>query len=364
MIPNRILHITGKMDRAGAETMLMNLYRHMDHSLIQFDFMTFTAEEGDYDNEIIELGGKIIPILASNPIERMIKIQNFLKKNPNYKIVHSHTLLSNALHLLAAKGAGIKNRISHSHNTSDGKLSIIKKSYEIWALMVIHKISTHKIACGELAAKYLFGSSKGVYLLPNGVDLEKMMAVARESQNYFDKIFNDKGLKIVQIGRLNEVKNHQFSLKIAESLKNLELDFTIYFIGQGPLENSLKQQVRDMDLERNIKFLGVREDITELMASANFMIMPSLYEGFPVVLVESQAVGLRSIVSNKVSKEVDLGLGLVEFLSINSVEAWICQLSKLQTSKPKEQEIMKSLKHYGFDAATNSQKLSQFYKSL
>ena len=113
----RVLHIIGKMDRAGAETMLMNLYRNIDRSEIQFDFVTFTNQEGDYDAEIIRLGGRIIPILASNPINRMLKLQKFLKQNPEYRIVHAHMLLINAFHLLAAKVASIKNRIFYSHST-------------------------------------------------------------------------------------------------------------------------------------------------------------------------------------------------------------------------------------------------------
>ncbi|WP_201529333.1 glycosyltransferase [Psychrobacter frigidicola] len=126
----RVLHVVGKMDRAGAETMLMNLYRHINRTQIQFDFITFTSETGDYDAEIKELGGRIIPVLANNPIKRMLKFQQFLKTHPEYEIVHAHMLLSNAFHLLAAKDAGIKHRISHSHNTSNGQSNPFKKVYE------------------------------------------------------------------------------------------------------------------------------------------------------------------------------------------------------------------------------------------
>lgn len=365
MMPlERILHVVGKMDRAGAETMLMNLYRQIDRTQIQFDFITFTDETGDYDAEIIAMDGKIIPIIANNPIERMLKLQRFLKKNPQYKIVHAHMLLSNAFHLLAAKMAGVKNRISHSHNTSNGHSTAIKKAYEQWALVVNRQVATYKIACGELAAQYLFGTSKNVLLLPNAVNIEKMMTVARHSRNYIDQEFNSTGLKIIQVGRLGEVKNHQFSLEIAEQLKNGNIDFTLYVVGQGPLESSLKQQVRDKSLVDNVKFLGVRTDITELMASADYMIMPSLHEGFPVVLVESQTVGLKSLVSNNVSAEVDLGVGLVDFLSIDSTDAWVNRLLTSGHSISTDDEILDVLKSNGFDAATNAQQLLHVYLSL
>ena len=360
----RILHIVGKMDRAGAETMLMNLYRHIDRTKIQFDFVTFTNEVGDYDTEIIDLGGRIIPVIANNPVKRMFKLQKFLKQNQQYRIVHAHMLLSNAFHLSAAKGAGVKYRISHSHNTNNGHSSAIKKVYEQWALMINCKVATHKIACGELAANYLFGTTKDVWLLPNAVDVENMIKVANESRNYISQKFSDNNVKIIQVGRLNEVKNHQFSLKIVEQLVKRKVDFTLYIVGQGPLEDELKQRVQQKSLTNHVKFLGIRTDITELMASADFMIMPSLHEGFPVVLVESQAVGLRSIISNKVSSEVDLGLGLVDFLPIESTDIWVDYLLKPRSEKPTEKTVSCTLKKRGFDAVTNSQKLTQKYLSL
>lgn len=359
-----VLHVVGKMDRAGAETMLMNLYRHIDRTQIQFDFITFTSEAGDYDAEILEMGGNIIPIIANNPIDRMLKLQLFLKKNPKYEIIHAHMLLSNAFHLIAAKNAGVKHRISHSHNTSNGKSGTVNKIYEKWALITNQKVATYKIACGELAAEYLFGTKKNVWLLPNAVDIRKMIEVADNSRSYISQEFNDNGIKIIQVGRLSAVKNHKFSLKIADQLKSLNIDFTLYIVGQGPLEDDLKQQVKDKLLENNVKFLGVRTDITELMASADYMIMPSLHEGFPVVLVESQATGLKSIVSNKVSTEVDLGLSLVEFLPIDSTDDWVNCLLATSNLLPTDDKILDTLKSNGFDATTNAQQLMQIYLSF
>ncbi|WP_227679249.1 glycosyltransferase [Psychrobacter sp. Pi2-1] len=369
MTIRRVLHIVGKMDRAGAETMLMSLYRHIDHRQIQFDFVTFTDEIGDYDAEITALGGRIIPILAGHSLTRMLKLKKFLKQQPDYRIVHAHMLLNNAFHLLAAKGAGVPHRISHSHSTSNGKTNIIKKIYEQWALITNRTLATKRISCGDHAANYLFGTTKDVWLLPNAVDIQQMISVANQSRHYIDqefsaKKFGDKGLKIIQVGRLSEVKNHQFSLEVAEQLKKRHVDFTLYIVGQGPLEDQLKRQVKEQALEDNIKFLGMRTDVTELMAGADCMIMPSLHEGFPVVLVESQTVGLMALVSDQVSPEVDLGLGLVCFLPIQSANVWVDSLLSFQPPISNEAEIMKALNLHGFSAATNSQKLTQMYLNM
>ena len=361
MTIQRVLHIVGKMDRAGAETMLMNLYRHIDHSQIQFDFITFTEEVGDYDAEITALGGRVIPILASHSLARMWKLKRFLKQNPDYRIVHAHMLLNNAFHLLAAKSAGVPHRISHSHSTSNGKTNVIQKIYEQWALISNRKLATDKISCGEQAANYLFGGIEDVWLLPNAVDIEKMTTVANESRHYINQEFDDEGLKIIQVGRLNDVKNHQFSLEIAEQLKKRQIAFTLYIVGQGSLETRLRQQVAEKSLLDTVKFLGMRTDITELMASADYMIMPSLHEGFPVVLVESQTVGLKALVSDQVSPEVDLGLGLVQFLPIHLAKDWVECLLASKQSTPHEKDITAALNLYGFSAANNAQQLMQKY---
>lgn len=360
----RILHVIGKMDRAGAETMLMNLYRNIDRSQIQFDFITFTKEVGDYDAEIIEMGGKIIPILASNPVYRMLELAQFLKQNQEYKIVHAHTLLSNAFHLIAAKKAGVKHRISHSHSTSNGHSSFVKKIYEKWALITNRQVATYKIACGKLAAEYLFGTKDNVLLLPNAVDISEMTGIAECSRDYMKHQFKDDGLKLIQVGRLNEIKNHKFSLKIAKELKKRKIEFTLYLVGQGPLESKLKQQVEESLLSHNVKFLGVRNDIAQLMAGADFMIMPSLHEGFPVVLVESQTVGLTAIVSNQVSKEVDLGLGSVDFLPINFVEGWVDRILKPKIISVSDINIAEVLKNQGFDVAENANQLTEIYNTF
>lgn len=368
MQQKRILHIVGKMDRAGAETMLMNLYRHIDRDKVQFDFITFTESKGDYDDEIFSLGGEIIPIIAKNPFSRMFKLTHFLKTNPKYQTIHSHMLLSNSFHLLAAKSAGIKNRISHSHSTSNGKIGLINKVYEKLSLFINKNLSTNKVACGNLAAQYLFGDTKDVLILPNAVDIDKMIEIAEYSRNYIENNFShvrrNLGIKIIQVGRLNKVKNHEFTLEIAKELKRRKVDFTIFIVGQGPLENQLKSKVFKEKLESNVLFLGLRSDVTELMASADYMIMPSFHEGFPVVLVESQAVGLKTIISNKVSEEVDLSLGLVKHLPITNVEIWADELMTPSFTSLDNKKIKEIMTSYGFDAKVNSKELLNLYSKL
>lgn len=359
------MHIVGKMDRAGAETMLMNLYRNIDRTQVQFDFITFTQQKGDYDDEILALGGKIYPIIANNSIERMFKLTNFLKQHSEYQIVHTHMLLNNAFHLLAAKKAGIQHRISHSHNTSNGKSGVVAKLYEKFALYLNKKLSTKKIACGEEAAKYLFKSNKNVWILKNAIDLQLYNDISLSNRNYWTTIKSDiQQLKIIQVGRLSEVKNHNFSLEIAKRLKEQGIKFTFFIIGQGPLEKAIRQKINNYLLNENVFLLGVRSDVPNLMAGADVMLMPSLHEGFPVVLVESQAIGLNSIISDKISKEVDLGVNFVNFKKLNDIDSWVKELKSLKPIDSNLLENFKILSKNGFDIKHNTAELLALYLKM
>jgi len=361
----RVLHIVGKMDRAGAETMLMNLYRHVDRTQVQFDFITFTPDKGDYDDEILALGGRIYPILANNSIERMFRLTSFLKQHPEYRIVHAHMLLNNAFHLLAAKKAGIPHRISHSHTTSNGKSGTIANLYEKFAIYLNKNLSTKKIACGKEAAEYLFNTSENVWLLNNAIDLRLYNEISLSNKNSWKVVKSDlQGLKIIQVGRLNKVKNHAFSLEIAKRLKEQDVSFTFFIVGQGPFQDIIKKNIQDYGLEENVFLLGVRNDVPNLMAGADVMLMPSLHEGFPVVLVEAQAIGLKSLISTNISTEVDLGVGLVEFLDLNYIDDWLSNLQSIKVKNINAPSNIKILSSQGFDIIQNSFELLNLYKSM
>lgn len=361
----RVLHIVGKMDRAGAETMLINLYRNIDRTQVQFDFITFTLQKGDYDDEILALGGKIYPIIANNSIDRMLKLTNFLKQHSEYQIVHAHMLLNNAFHLLAAKRAGIQHRISHSHSTSNSKSGLVAKLYEKFSIYLNKKLSTKKIACGEEAAEYLFKSNKNVWILKNAIDLQLYNDISSTNKNSWKVVKSDlQGLKIIQVGRLNKVKNHAFSLEIAKRLKEQDVSFTFFIVGQGPFQDIIKKNIQDYGLEENVFLLGVRNDVPNLMAGADVMLMPSLHEGFPVVLVEAQAIGLKSLISTNISTEVDLGVGLVEFLDLNYIDDWLSNLQSIKVKNINAPSNIKILSSQGFDIIQNSFELLNLYKSM
>jgi glycosyltransferase EpsF len=358
----RVLHIVGGMDRAGAETMVMNLYRNIDRSKVQFDFLYFKSKDCDYDKEIIELGGKIHRVVARNPLLRFMKTFKFFKANA-YKIVQAHTLFNIGFNLLVAKLAGIPMRIAHSHNTSASGSGIMVALYKSFSRLLIANFSTHFIACGEAAGKFLF-SSKDFTVLPNSIDVDSFVKIGKEEKDYIEKQFNlnKTTLKLIQVGRLQKVKNHQFTLAICEELKKEKIDFHLYIVGQGILEEQIKDSLVIKNLQSNVSMLGVRNDVAQLMAGADIHIMPSHHEGFPVTLVEAQAIGLQSIISDNISKEVYLRLDIVNFLSLlDSHDLWYDKIVKVQKNIKKIENTLELLTDRGFDSKQNALKLQDLY---
>jgi glycosyltransferase EpsF len=366
----RVLHITGTMDRAGAETMIMNSYRVIDKTQIQFDFLYFTSKKCDFDEEIESLGGKIYRIIQGNPISRMFATKKLLKENSQWKTVHAHNLFSNAFHMYAAHKADVKQRISHAHsNDTQNSNKILKSIYQYISRKVQSKYATEFLACTPAAGKFLFPNKRNVQVLKNSIDSEYFVKIGEEHKDYLRKQFNINGgtLVLLQIGRLNSIKNHQFSLKIANELKNKNIKFKLFFAGEGALLRHLKKQVKGLNLENEIVFLGLRTDVANLLAGSDLMLMPSLYEGFGVVLIEAQAIGIPSLISHTIPSDADIGIDLIYVKSLkDSVEVWancIIEILKKNVAIEKGKRLLK-LREFGYDHHISAQVLFELYKTM
>lgn len=358
----RILHIIGRMDRAGAETMLMNLYREMDRSRFQFDFAYFGNDRCDYDDEIEALGGRLVRIQGGNPLMRFWSLWNILRRG-EWKTVHSHTLFSSGLHLSAAMLAGIPKRVVHSHSTSDvNSKNLTGRAYQRGIRWLLLWVPTHYVACGKAAGEYLFPGRDDVTIVPNAIDIERFSAVSSPVYKASLHLAEDT-LIILQVGRLMSVKNHAFSVQIAAALRRNKFKFQMLFVGTGPEASAIEVLVQQNGLEDQVRLLGLRADIPELMAAADVMLMPSRHEGFPVVLVESQAAGLPSVISSSISKEVDLGLGLVYFLDLDQpADIWArCLQSVAKSEVAPIAQRMKALAVNGFSACSSARELEKIY---
>lgn len=300
----RILQCVNDMHRAGLETMLMNYYRNIDREKIQFDFLTHRPERSDYDDEIESLGGKIYyapRLYPQNYPAYFSYMKDFFKKHPEYQIMHSHIDSMSYLPLLAGKKAGVPVRIAHSHNTSIDK--DFKYPLKQYFRFRITSAANHYLACGEEAGKYLFGN-KEFKVIPNAVDASKFYFNESVRQNKRKELGYTKEFVVGHVGRISYQKNHKFLIEVFNELQKLETNAVLMLVGVGEKEPEIREQVKRLKLEEKVRFLGNRSDVNELYQAMDVFVLPSLFEGIPVVGIEAQFADLPCIFSDKIPREV------------------------------------------------------------
>ena len=363
MEPIRVLQVVTIMNRGGLETMLMNYYRKLDKTKIQFDFMTNRLERGHYDDEIEALGGKIYrlsPIKPGNYNKYFKELDEFFKEHKEYKVVHSHINENSGFVLKAAKKAGIECRIAHSH-LSDLKLDY-KYPFRVYARRNLKGNVSDYFACSQRAGEWLFGkeisSSGKVTVLNNAVDTEKF----KINKDIRDKIRMELGIEdkkvIGHVGRFNPQKNHEFLIDVFNEVYKKDKGTVLLLIGDGYLKEKIEDKVKKLNLEQGVKFLGVREDIPEIMQAMDLFLFPSQFEGLAVVMVEAQAAGLKVITSTGVTKESDI-TNNVEFIDLSKgAEYWA---DIVLNSDFKKRDDINLMVKKGYDSTNNVKWLSDFY---
>lgn len=365
--PIRVAQIIGKWLGGGVESVVMNYYRNIDRSEIQFDFICDEDSTNIPYDEIESLGGKVILI---PPYQKVIKYHKELKrvlKEGNYKIVHSHINTLSVFSLFAAKCAGVPVRIAHSHSTTNKKEK--NKNLMKQLLRPFSKVfATDYMCCSELAGRWLFGDKEydkgNVYLLNNAIDLDKFKydeVVRREKRKELN--IDDDTLVIGHVGRFVEQKNHRFLIDIFNEVHKQNEKSILLLVGQGPLMEKIKEKVKSLGIEDSVKFLGQRNDISELYQAFDVFCLPSLYEGLPVVGVEAQATGLLCLFSDDMTKETKV-LESTKFLSLEqSAKEWAeILLKSIENFERKDTTI--EFFNNGFDIKMEVKKLIKIYLKL
>ena len=306
--PIIVAQIMGKWVGGGVESVIMNYYRHLDHSKVQFDFICDEDSTRIPYDEIKKLGGRVFLVPKYQNLPKYLKALEKLFKENQYHIVHSNINTLSVFPLYAARKAGVPIRISHSHSTSnpkEWKRNLIKNILRPFS----KRYATEYFACSELAGRYLFGNKafdRGkVKIIHNAIDIEKFKfdEVARKKLR---KEFGIKDSTVVigHVGRFVQQKNHTFLVDVFNEYHKKNLDSKLLLVGSGPLEDEIKKKVERLGFKDSVLFLGQRDDINKLYSVMDIFCLPSLYEGLPVVGVEAQAAGLPTIFSNRISEEV------------------------------------------------------------
>lgn len=322
-----VLHSLARMNRGGAETLIMNIFRHIDRHKYNFCFL-LNEEKCDYSEEILKLGGKIYSIRPrSSGIASYCRALNtfFKEHNGEFDAVHMHTSSLSSLELLYyAKKNGIKKRVIHSHNTLQiGFIhNILHWINKFW----VKFLATDYLACSQVASEWLYkysGVLNKSIVVNNGIDLKQFgfnEAYRKEiRQNH--NIASDE-IVIGHVGRFDAVKNHTFLIDIFDSFQKVNPNSKLVCVGVGGTFDEIQEKVCQKGLSNKVIFAGLQQDIFKYLSAFDYFVFPSLYEGLPVALVEAQASGVMIVCSDKVSSEACLSNYLSQFGLDRTAEEW------------------------------------------
>lgn len=357
----RILCVFACLDRGGAETMCMNLYRHIDKEKVQFDFIKHVPDTGEYEAEIRRLGGQIYiapRYRIYNHREYCTWWRKHLKNHPEHKVVHGHFITAAAVYFRIAKQMNCKT-IAHSHSTKPrGNMfqQIVKK----WYVRGVKKYSDYCFACSDLAGKRAF--SKGFSVLKNAIDVERFKYDSREIVMLRDKFgLKEKTFVVGTVGSLSAAKNPFGMIEIFKAIHRRKSDAKLLWVGDGGMREEIERKLEEDGLKNSVIMTGVREDVGRLMQAMDVFIFPSLWEGLGIAAIEAQAAGLPCFISDTVPREVAI-TELCTFLPNNKPEQWADAILAVDISGRKETSAQ--IKKAGYDIEDTSKQMEEFYLSL
>ncbi len=305
-VPIRVLQIVPNMQAGGLENLIMNLYRNIDRSKVQFDFLVHYAKPNFFDEEIVKLGGRIHYLTLrddGNIFKYICSLRKLFCKN-KYSIVHSHMASLAFVHLGIAKLCGVKTRIVHSHNSSSSKT--LKGRVKAVLLKLAPIFANEHFACSQSAGHFLYGNSP-FHVVNNAIDLNRFVFSAEKRGRIRSELkVSSDTIVVGHIGRFNVQKNHMFLLDIfAECLRKNE-NMKLVLVGDGELKQAVSDRIKNLGIENFVIQPGVRRDVEDFYSAFDVFVMPSLFEGLPVTGVEAQAAGTPCVFSTEITPEVNL----------------------------------------------------------
>lgn len=360
--PIRVLNMFTIMDRGGAETMVMNYYRHIDRTKVQFDFLVHREQRGAYDDEIERMGGRIYrmcPVYPQNFSRYKRDLRIFFRAHPEYKIIHSHMSELGYFAFREAERQGVPVRICHAHNAPHGfDAKMIIRTYFKKRMM---PYLTHLFMCGEESGKWLYGekNKSRFIMLNNAIDAAVYSFDASKREEMRRQLDLTDELVVGHVGRFNPQKNHPFLLDIFTSLLKKEPDAVLLLVGGGEGMPKIQAKAQELGIAERVRFLGVRSDVADLMQAMDVFVFPSLYEGLGIALVEAQAAGLPCVVSDTIPHEAYL-TDLVNSEKLSAPEEKWAEKILAKRAIPRTDRRDEIAAH-GFDITTEAVKLQEFY---
>ena len=350
----RVLIVGMTNNYGGLESVIMNIYRNIDRSKIQFDFLASKTGIACED-EIKSLGGEIFKLKTRrrNLIKNKKEIDNFFKNNVSkYVAVWYHACaLSNLMVVKSAKKYHAQRIILHSHSSHNLK-GVISGIFHFFNKLLVPKIATDYWSCGELASKWFYSKkliqSNKHKIINNAINLENFRFNEQTRNKLQEELNIHNSFVLGHVGRFRKEKNHEFLIQVFEKIKKEKPNSKLMLLGSGEDFEKVKQQVKDLSLENDVLMLGTKQDIYNYYQAMDCFVFPSLYEGFPVSLIEAQTSGLSIFVADTVTQKTKI-IDEAYFLSLqNSADEWANFILKNYKKINRSQQFEK-VEHAGFN---------------
>ncbi len=356
----RVLQIGGNLRINGISSFIMEIYRRIDRARIQFDFVNTASTPGYYEEEIKRFGGNIYSIYTNKEgLARAIiharELKHILKHEGPFDVVHSHYFSMNGLYLHVAKSMNVPIRISHCHQSNPHNLSFSKKIALLSSRWLIERNATVKLGCSKAACIFLYGKHSSQTLF-TGIDYDKFDINKYNQDEVYSKYkLNPKDRHLLFVGRFEKQKNLFFLLEFFVTLCKGEKNIKLILVGTGKLKEDIYKKVVDLGILDKVLFTYGDNIVAEILSISDVFLLPSLWEGLGIVLLEAQAMGVPCLVSNLCPKEGDLGL--CQFLPLQHA-MWIQKINELlETQLPKTPCLSKE-----FCIKTTLEKIVKYYE--
>ncbi len=357
----RVLQVVAGMNRGGTETMLMNHYRALDREKVQFDFLVHTDKECAYDREIESLGGRIFHAMPIRPwtyLQYFRWLNNFFAEHAHeFVAVHGHIQENTGFALHYAQKYGIAHRLISSHTAPSTR--DYKYIFREFARIFFNKSATTKIACADDSGKYLYRGDDYI-VLRNAINTD-LFKYNPKTRNILRKQLNisENDIVIGHVGRFDAAKNQRFLVDLFEKLHVKNRNFKLILVGDGITFNDIYNHINEIQISNDVRLLGSRSDVNDILQAIDIFVMPSIYEGLPVSVIEAQASGLPCVLSDTIDKQCDI-TGNVHFLPLNGpIEKWIDTI--ISCASKDRQDCLQQIIDAGYDVNNNIKLLLPLY---
>ena len=363
----RVLNLFTILNRGGAETMCMNLYRHIDRTKVQFDFLVYHQERGIYEDEIESLGGHVFRIPDIHDLRDHIKgAREFFAQHNEFAAVHNHMQSNGGFICREARRAGIDMVIYHSHAApvpifSDGPEQAIKRlRNKMVNTLSLNNCSCY-FACGEEAEKAIPKKYRPVVILRNAIDLNSFKYNPQVRENIRGIEGCENKLIVGNVARIDDNKNQTFAVDIIQQLTKMKPNCELWLIGDGSRRQQVEEKVREQNLQKHVRFLGVRTDVNALLQAMDVFLFPSIAEGLPVSCIEAQAAGLPCVFSDGFDPNTIITDNCTVMSLKQSSEKWAHAV--LSASENTRSDTSMEIRRAGYDIKETARFMETYYLS-